>query len=158
MVSSSFKARLQVLSLTLQLYSYSTLISKCMKWRNLCMKFLFQPNLAIVSQLSTIPFQDHSESGVRMHVCVQPEAESPAPNTDGCDLSRNSTGNSTSKSTEDVTSEQCRQAGEDIPRGMVVATTDLQMRSLTQEDEEEVGFSKIQLRPQFASFSFHHLT
>ncbi|KAG0604802.1 hypothetical protein M758_9G008700 [Ceratodon purpureus] len=70
---------------------------------------------------------------------LQPEAESPAPNTDGCDLSRNSTGNSTSKSTEDVTSsEQCRQAGEDIPRGMVVATTDLQMRSLTQEDEEEV--------------------
>lgn len=32
-----------------------------------------------------------------------------------------------------------RQRGEEIPRGMVVATTDLQMRSLYDEDEKEVG-------------------
>ena len=41
------------------------------------------------------------------------------------------------------------------PRGMVAATTDLQMRSLTEEDEEEVGFIKTSL---FACCNFDYLT
>ena len=49
--------------------------------------------------------------------------------TDGCSWSQNTTVNSS-----------CTQVMEAIPRGMVVATTDLQMRSLYEEDEQQVGF------------------
>lgn len=58
-----------------------------------------------------------------------------------CDLPRNSTNNPTSNSTGDETRVPCaKQIGEDLPRGMIVATTDLQMRSLYEEDERQVGF------------------
>nr|XP_024377147.1 uncharacterized protein LOC112283079 isoform X2 [Physcomitrium patens] len=56
-----------------------------------------------------------------------------------CDLPRNSTNNPTSNSTGDETRVPCaKQIGEDLPRGMIVATTDLQMRSLYEEDERQV--------------------
>jgi hypothetical protein len=106
--------------------------------------------LQFLSELRSIPIRDHFESGA----CVQTEG-SPARDTDGCILFGNSPSNSKRKSTEDATRELCRQAGEDIPRGMVAATTDLQMRSLTEEDEEEVGFIKTSL---FACCNFDHLT
>lgn len=90
-----------------------------------------------------------------MTICVQTEG-SPAKDTNRCSLLKNLRGKSISKSTEDVTGEPCRQAGEDIPRGIIVATTDLQLRSLTEEDEKEVGLLT-KLLP-FTCCDFNHLT
>lgn len=42
-----------------------------------------------------------------------------------------------------VTREQCTRGGEELPKGMVVPTTDLQMRSLAVENESQVGIQSI---------------
>jgi hypothetical protein len=42
-----------------------------------------------------------------------------------------------------VTREQCTRGGEELPKGMVVPTTDLQMRSLAVENESQVGVQSI---------------
>ena len=69
-------------------------------------------------------------------LCVQTEGLS-VNGTNGCGLSSNLSSNSSN----DVPSKSCRRAAEALPRGMVVATTDLQTRSLYEEDEEQVGFA-----------------
>lgn len=144
-VASSFKIRLQVF-LWLKIPTPTDLWFQTSKICTERRILFYKPYsakrcriLQFLSELYPVPILDHFESVVSMSICVQTEG-SPAKDTHGCDLPRKSMGNSTSKSTDGITREPCRQAGEDIPRGMVVATTDLQMRSLTEEDEEEVGF------------------
>ncbi|XP_024381457.1 uncharacterized protein [Physcomitrium patens] len=62
--------------------------------------------------------------------------------TDGCDLSANTSRKSVtelrSRSKGHVATAPCRQDGVNLPQGIIVATTDLQMRSLYPEDEKQV--------------------
>jgi len=74
-----------------------------------------------------------------------------------CNLPSNGTSsNSTGKVPDEVTRKSCyAQVSEALPRGIITPTTDLQFRSLFEEDEKQVGCCLPLLLPHFHfSFSF----
>ncbi|KAG0554048.1 hypothetical protein KC19_12G059100 [Ceratodon purpureus] len=114
------------------------------KWRRLCQqpKYVSCVALALglILILSTVLVNEQMHmSSFLDRVAASFKTEGLSVNgTDGCDSSSNLSSNSSS----DLPSKPCRQAAEDIPRGMVVATTDLEMRSLYEEDEKKLQKAK----------------
>lgn len=110
------------------------------KWRRLCQQPKYVAWIALafglILILSTVLVNDQMHmSSFLDRVAASFKTEGLSVNgTDGCGLSSNLSSNSSN----DVPSKSCRRAAEALPRGMVVATTDLQTRSLYEEDEEQV--------------------
>lgn len=115
------------------------------KWYSLCQqpKYItsFVVVLVLIFTLSSvqISFLDRIDSSFK--ISGQSKGLS-VEGTDGCDLSANTSRKSVtelrSRSKGHVATAPCRQDGVNLPQGIIVATTDLQMRSLYPEDEKQV--------------------